>query len=318
MLVVTSSYRETSNTNILLPNFFLLGAAKAGTTSLHAYLEQNPQIFLTKLKEPHFFDTDDIYANGLAWYSHEHLAGSEAYPARGEATPILHLPHIVIPRLLETYGEKKGQLRFIVVLRDPVERAWSHYLHRCRSMEETKPFATALALEQKRLAHDSHDWAGYFRDGLYAEQLTCWYQSFGADQFLILLSEDLKHHPQKTVDIVCDFLEVGRSQVADLTHTNVASQPRSRFLLRLVAKPPRFITFFTQLLVSKTNRQKARIALRSILSKPYEGRPELDTELADSLYQQYYPHIQQLEALIGRDLPQWQRAHNNRSPRQLN
>jgi hypothetical protein len=132
-----------------LPNFFLLGAAKAGTTSLYHCLKQHPQVFMPANKEPRFFDRDEFYQEGLSVYLNRHFKGSEIYPARGEATPAYHRPEKVIPRMKKAYGRLSP--KFLIILRDPVERAWSHYLHRVFFTLEEESFEHALKLEKSRI-----------------------------------------------------------------------------------------------------------------------------------------------------------------------
>lgn len=105
-----------------LPNLFLLGAAKSGTTSLHAYLNQHPNITFTSRKEPHFFDNESDYRRGTDWYINQYFEKMEWTSVRGDATPMLHLPEIVIPNLLDSYQDDAEGLKFVVLLRNPVER----------------------------------------------------------------------------------------------------------------------------------------------------------------------------------------------------
>src|SRR3712207_4809254 len=106
-----------------MPNLFIVGAAKAGTTALYDYLAQHPEVFLSRVKEPMFFSREDYYARGLDWYEAEYFGGAEDYPVRAEATPhYLYWSEKVAPRIKEVYGERP--VKFIASFRDPVSRAY--------------------------------------------------------------------------------------------------------------------------------------------------------------------------------------------------
>ena len=137
-----------------LPNLFILGAAKAGTTSLYHYLKQHPQIYLSSIKEPHFFDDDENFAKGLNNYVKQYFRNSEMYPITGEATPYIQNGIKVASRINQAYSNNPP--KFVIILRDPVKRAWSHYMHRVRTGLETNSFEDALLRKDSKLGND-HD-----------------------------------------------------------------------------------------------------------------------------------------------------------------
>jgi len=157
-------FKPSRSLSIARPNFFVLGAAKCGTTTLHGLLTAHPHICITKEKEPRFFNTDTSYNRGLDRYLRDHFRGAAGFKARGEATPF-HLAsgRKVRDRIRCDLGK---DLRFVVILRDPVKRAWSHYLHRCRAGVETETFERALELEPTRLSAGKPAWTAYFRGPL--------------------------------------------------------------------------------------------------------------------------------------------------------
>ena len=154
--------KRNPSLSIARPNFFVLGVPKCGTSTLHQVLMAHPHIFMTKQKEPHFFDTDTYYTRGLDRYLRDHFRGAAGFKARGEATPYLRSEK-ARDRIRGDLGK---DLRFVVILRDPVKRAWSHYLHQCRLGVETESFERALELESTRLSAGRPSWTAYFRDGL--------------------------------------------------------------------------------------------------------------------------------------------------------
>ncbi len=289
-----------------LPNFFIIGAAKAGTTSLYMYLRQHPDIYFPTLKEPHFFDDEETYRRGLEWYTQEFFASAGAFPARGEATPFLHRPHVVCNRIRDSFGASFSSLKFIVMLRDPVERAWSHYLHRRRNYIEQESFEAALAKEDQRLKENPDAWAGYFRDGLYAQQIENWLQVFSKEQFVFLLNEDLKTNPHLVIEKVSAFLNIRSDVNVNVGfQANKAAIPRSKMLMNMLGNPPKVLSRPARMFLSRTTRRKMRVYLRYKNLKPYDKQPELDAHTAASLRKRYIPDIRKLEKIINRDLSAW-------------
>jgi len=161
------------------PDFLIIGAARSGTSSLHRNLESHPQIlgpkFLTgNKKEAHFFDKRSKYNQGLSWYLGlwPHTKGVLKF----ESTPNYLYVYEVPWRIKESLPNWK-RLKFIVMLRDPVKRAWSHFYH-WREKHRLPPDA---------LMDAETDWV---RKGLYFEQLKHWHDNFEKKQFLIIKSED--------------------------------------------------------------------------------------------------------------------------------
>ena len=168
--------KRSPSFSIARPNFFVLGAAKSGTTTLHGLLTAHPRIFVTKEKEPRFFDDDTYYTRGLDRYLRDHFRGAAGFQARGEATPTyLASGRKARDRIRRDLGK---DLRFLVILRDPVKRAWSHYLHQRCYRVETESFELALELEPRRLSAGGPGLTTHFRHGLYARQLRVWFETF--------------------------------------------------------------------------------------------------------------------------------------------
>jgi hypothetical protein len=196
-----------------LPDFLILGAQKAGTTALYAYLRWHPLITGPSFKEVSFFDRH--YARGERWYR-AHL------PVRrrglvGEASPS-YLFHPLAP---ERVAQMLPTARLIALLRNPVDRAFSHYQHEVALGREQLPFEDALAREQERMdgelehmlrdpVYFSHAWWNYTyaARGRYAEQLERWFAAFPREQLLVLLTDDLAADTAGTYGQVLDFLGV--------------------------------------------------------------------------------------------------------------
>ncbi|MGC9360471.1 MAG: sulfotransferase family protein [Anaerolineae bacterium] len=217
--------REASRRS--LPDYVIIGAQKAGTTSLQKALARHPDVCTSLVKEVHYFDLH--YDQGERWYrAHfcrdvsQARAEKPGHPVvTGEATPF-YLAH---PMAAERAAHTIPDARLIVLLRDPVERAYSQYAHEVRLGHEHatvhNAFARELALgaDDERIGPLGIDaWTlshrSYLYRGLYAKQLAAWFARFDADQFLILRSEDYFAEPVETLDQVCAFL--GVRKVSDL------------------------------------------------------------------------------------------------------
>ncbi len=226
-----------------LPDYLILGAMKCGTTSLSFYLSQNPHNLSAYRKEIRYFDRR--FHRGEAWYK-AHFprlstieAKRQSMGARvitGEATPN-YLFHPRVPWLLH---EAVPEARLIAILRNPIERAFSHYNHNRRAertlgqIPEPLSFMQALEAEETRIegkrdqmlstpGFDSTEYLqfSYMNQGVYVDQLAAFTELFGRERLLVLRSEDFYSNPQNILDSVADFLEVGRHEIPDLAAKNV-------------------------------------------------------------------------------------------------
>ena len=190
----------------MLPNFLIIGAMKAGTTSLYAYLQGHPQVFMPELKEVHFFSDEDNWNQGQAWYERHFQDAGESALAVGEAsTTYSRFPHIAgVP------ARVAGMLpdaRLIYLVRNPVDRMISDYLHRLSGNQEDASLETALLTKRK-----------YADLSSYAMQIEQYLQYFPRLQMLILKSEDLRGQRVETLRSVCEFLGIDGSWLPPLLH----------------------------------------------------------------------------------------------------
>ena len=203
-----------------LPDALIIGAMKCGTTSLFNYLSQHPLVSGAKAKEVHYFD--QRFHQGPNWYRGQfrRVAGQITI----EATPY-YLFHPSVP---ERAAALVPGAKLIVVMREPVARAYSHYHHMRSDHRETLSFEDAIAAEADRLGdaeealasgrvrwNFAHGYHAYFARGLYARQIERWLQHYPADRFLFLRSEDMYAAPQKTFERVCNFLGISPMSLTD-------------------------------------------------------------------------------------------------------
>jgi hypothetical protein len=287
--------KRNSSLSIARPNFFVLGVPKCGTTTLHEVLIAHPNIFMTKQKEPRFFDTDTYYNRGFDRYLRDHFRGAAGFKARGEASPTYLRSGKARDRIRGDLGK---DLRFVVILRDPVKRAWSAYLQECRRGLETETFERALELEPTRLSRDP-TCAAYFLGGLYARQLRVWFEAFPREHFLVLLTEDLAERPNAVARQAFAFLEVDPDvEFSPPSPANVGWTPRCpRLGAALNRRLKRFVPY--------SSRQRLGKLINRWISRPFEGAPTIDPASARALRRRYCDEILAVEEIIGRDLGKW-------------
>jgi hypothetical protein len=202
---------QASDLKARVPDFLTLGTQKGGTTTLHHLLSQHPQVFLPACKEVHYFSLHSL--RGMAWYA-DHFRSARPDQRCGDITPY-YLFHPQAPLRIET---ALPTARLLVLLRDPVERALSHYFHARRHGFETLPLAEALRAEPDRLQgaeaalapsgghHYSHQKHSYVARGHYEQQIQAYRQRFPDRQILVLQSELLFAEPEHCWQAVLSFL----------------------------------------------------------------------------------------------------------------
>jgi hypothetical protein len=200
-----------------LPDFLIIGTQRGGTTSLYNYLVKHPRIRGALRKEVHFFDLN--YSKGLTWYlAHFPVRTHGSTFLTGESSPY-YLFHPDVPKRV---AETLPNARFIVLLRNPIDRAYSQYHHEVRLGYETMSFEKALARERALMDKQSwwsptsdrmfeHNHYSYLSRGIYIDQLKRWMQIIPRERFLILKSEELYSNPARVFIQVLDFLGIPRA-----------------------------------------------------------------------------------------------------------
>jgi len=232
--------RTIDSKPITAPQFIILGVQKGGTNSLYHYLCQHPQIVAATKKEIHFFSLN--YAQGLDWYKSQFSPEADGkYLLTGEGSPY-YLFHPLVPqRLYESFPET----RLIVLLRNPVDRAISHYYWQVKLGYESLSLEDAIHTEPQRLAGELekisenptyysfyHQHYSYLSRGMYAEQLQRWMKLFPLKQFLIIRSEDLYLDSEKVVNQVFDFLGLPNYQLSSYDKYNANDYPNVNPIIR--------------------------------------------------------------------------------------
>lgn len=229
-------YRLVTWQNRVFPDFIIIGVQKSGTTSLYSYLCQHPELLPSCTKEVHFFDgglnpSIDNFQKGQAWYrAHFPLKRNvNAHQKAFEATPIYMFNPLASKRIFDLLPKVK----VIALLRNPTERAISHYFHEKQKQRESLPIYEALQQEEARLAPIIKDKdyknpifknCSYKSRGLYKDQLERYLKYFPWRQILVINSDEFFAEPENTLRQVFEFVEVDTGyRVKNLTPRNVAN-----------------------------------------------------------------------------------------------
>ena len=291
------------------PNFFILGAAKAGTTSLYEILAQHPQVYQPFNKETAFFNDDGFFAKGQDWYLKTYFNQSEGALARGEATPhYLYWAEKTAPRIRAAFRDEP--LRFIVILREPASRAYSWYWNMRKEGQENLSFADALAAEPARLQqHHARLYAngsmryGYLRGGQYAAQIEQFLEFFPVENFLFLLQEDLMHRFAWTTRKLSEFLGIDPNFAFKPTLSNPSGGARNVEVQKMLRERSPLKELFKNLIPARVRYTLKELALRGN-SLPFTY-PPLSPSTALALKAQFAAGNSRLASLIGRDLSGW-------------
>ncbi len=297
-----------------LPNFFIIGAAKAGTTALYETLKQHHEIYMSPIKEPHFFgfESEPPVFPGLAgtyyrrtgvWRARDYgqlFAAVTHERAIGEASNLYMLSPSAAGRIKHNLPHS----RIVAVLRQPAERAYSDYNSMVQNgVEPAGSFAEALAHETDRL-REGWSLGLYRKHGYYHAQLSPYFELFPRQQIKIYLYEDWKNTPQAMLRDLSRFLEVDEDFTPDIRRSNVTRLPKNRRLHAWVTRP----AWVEQRMPFLPSRVRCymifalqRVDARFNLAPP----PALDPEIRACLTADYRDDILKLQDLIGRNLSYW-------------
>ena len=287
----------------MLPNFMIVGAPKAGTTSLYHYLAMHPEVFLSIPKELNYFSCEEIESQGLYYDSYlvrtrqeyeRHFECAEGKTAVGEAS----VSYLYYPSVPKKIHGMIPDVKIIILLRDPVERAFSHYLMDFRLGLVDASFEDVVCSEGKEGRLRLH-YQQYVELGCYGEQVERYLETFGREQALVLFQEDLKARRHGVLGRLCEFLEISPLSSLDVSREhNVFSMPRNRLVKAVYAS------------------SSFRSALRGMMPRAWRNRlkdvlmrkgskPKMDEDTRSYLRRFYQGDIERLEALLECDLAAW-------------
>lgn len=298
---------------VKLPNFLIVGQAKCGTSSLSEYLRQHPEVFLSHKKEPRFLSSQHMNrplggpfdAKVEEWYvkdfkSYAALFQQANAPAIGEASAdTLYFYEHTISTIKKYLGDPK----ILIILRDPVKRAFSAWQHLMRDGRESFPFAQALGLEESRKQNNWELIYHYTSASYYHDAVKAFIGSFS--QVKVLLCEELARQPEQVMREVFSFLGVDPSiEVNTGVQYNMSGIPRNRLMHEVLTQehPVRKIArIFTRTLLTHEQRESLTIKLK----QQNLVRQQLPQKQAHQLRKLFLADIEKLEALLQRDLSEW-------------
>ena len=227
------------------PTFLIIGAAKSGTTALYRWLQQHPQVFMPDNKQPHHFAgiRPDFTGPGDAAFNRDIVtdrsgylalfASGAAQPACGEASPFyLYYAAASAGAIRDAFPD----CRLVVLLREPVSRAWAGYLHLVRDGRERAGFRQALDQEAERLRRGWEPLWAHRALGLYGEQLAAVLRVFPREQVGVWLYDEMRSNPGRLFAEVCRFIGVDPDFVPEFTRHNTGGVPRHPALHALLVR----------------------------------------------------------------------------------
>lgn len=302
-----------------LPNFLIIGAPKAGTSSIYYYLKQHPQIYMSLIKEPHFFTLENqtvkFEGPGDQGRFEDAVTTFQEYCklfeprtteiALGEASTT-YLSSDRAPQRIKHYIP---QVKLIAILRNPIDAAYSSYLHLLRDGdEEIGDFALALQAEEKRI---QQNWEGlwhYKTRGFYYGQLKRYFDLFERKQLKVYLYEDFCANPLEIMRNIFQFLAVDSNFLPDLNQNyNVSARPKNLLLNQAIFKESSWKSAI-KMLLPKAYRQSLSSKLKTWNYQNYE-KPSMSIAVRQQLTREYTEDILKLQDLIQQDISAW--LHTN-------
>lgn len=296
----------------MLPNFLIIGAAKAGTTALFQYLGQHPQVFMPYPKEPHYWAYGDMHLQvaeagdgrtlarrvvaDRAAYEHVFRAAAPGQVV-GEASPTT----LYVGRAAERLAVAVPHIKLVMMLRQPADRAYSGYQFQRMRGYESLSFTEALAVEDERVTAGWHHMYHYRRMGMYAAQVQRFIDRFPASQLHVVIYDDFARDPKAVVRGVFDFLGVDSAFVPPRAPSPMLSGTLRRPRLAKLVSRPNAVRSMVRVLVPR----RFRSAIVDPLRRASVRREPLDQTVRAELTTTYAADIDRLEALIGRDLSVW-------------
>ena len=293
--------------------FFVAGAQKAGTTTLHEWLSKSSEIALPWSKETHFFMDEKLFSWGDQWYLKQFQSRNSQSRVIGEVDP----EYMYFPECAERMKGFVQAPKLIFVLRDPVARAYSNYLMSVRWGYEPLSFAEALSVEEERMRRGgrfSQIHHGYLARGLYAEQIARFRKLFPESRVLILLFDDLfasQEIAAASLTRIFEFLEVSPEGLSvDVTvRKNQATEPRFVFLRNFIYGQGKLKKQVGKLILSRKLKIRIMKFLDLLNSKPILSDDVKEDQEKDQIppfvYKRLIHELGQLERMVKVDVSHW-------------
>lgn len=298
-------------------DFLVLGAQKAGTTSLHDWLVQHDDILLPIIKETHFFSHESRFGKGINWYFSQFMPTNSAHTLTGEIDPEYLFALDAPVRIKEMADVKK----FIVILRQPIQRAYSHYLMTVRRGFDDLPFERAILAEKTRLENDADQFArdhqSYIARSMYSKQIERYISLFPEAQFLFIKFDDLidKMKGENVYKSICQF--IGTSYDTSLVDreksSNQASTPRWGLIRNLVYRKGErsWLRKVLRSIISDDAKLKLFMLIDKINQRKMEKseiKPITEFHLDNNIVSEILADLDKVEFITGLSLSNWKES----------
>ena len=302
--------------NVKLPDFLIVGAAKSGTSSLYSYLKRHKRIFLARNKECYFLSFKDNYPNfqgpnrisgiisNFGDYQEQFIDAKKSQKIGDNSTLYLYTHKKTVMNIKNIYKKEYKKLKIIILLRNPIERAFSQYSMFARDGEETLCFEKAIQPEMiaSRMRNGWNIYYDYLSFGNYCAQINSFLNTFS--HIKIFLFEDLINDKRKLMSDISQFLEISDLPIRDNTKYNASGQPRSAFIYYVLSKDnpaKKYIKkvgslFFSPEYMKMVNTRLFNFNLKKV---------SMSDNTRSVLKAYYAEEIHRLQDLINRDLSGW-------------
>jgi hypothetical protein len=306
--------------NSLLPTFLIIGAGKSGTTSLHKYLDQHPEVFMCPVKETNFFELEGerilvnekedpqafkYYPQSITEWDKYVRLFEQATKAKaiGETSPM----YLYGKRSPENIKRYLPDAKLIVILREPTSRLYSRYLHLARDGRLPTP-EFEDALDRKNTIWWTRN--DLVQEGFYHKHLSRYYETFPKEQIKVFLYEDLSKEPVKAMKELFAFIGVDPTFEPNMEVTyNLSGKPKSGFINSLIGADGILIRSAKAVMPGVVNKLKNSTTTQKMVEtirKKNLERPPVSMEVKKRFYKEVYAEeIEKLEKLINRDLSRW-------------
>ena len=281
-------------------NLFIVGTPKAGTTSLHHYLNEFPEILMSIRKEPDFFSDREIQEQGL-YYGTSRINTLSKYnslfsswidePIIGEAS-VSYLFYPDVPERIKLYNDNS---KIIIMLRNPIERAFSHYLM------DYRLGLTSNSFEEEFDKKETLNFQQYFLLGNYFHQVKRYLNIFGKENVHIIWYSDFKENTANELNKVISFLGLNTDFKLDFNKIhNSFSMPKNNFIRKI------YSIVWLRKTLSFLLPENLLIYIKTVLFNKV-NKPKLSERTRELLYEYYLPDIERLEELLSVNLSQWKK-----------
>ena len=292
------------------PNLFIVGAPKCGTTSLHYYLNQHPDIFLCKPKEPNYYNTDLIRTNRIKREDYFALFDNDNAKYIGEATP-LYLMSKDAPINIK---KDSPNAKIIIAIRKPSDLLFSaYYQNKYNLIEEASSFEEAINGEEKRKktlvktkTGEPIDRLIYSRFVNFTTQISRYIETFGKENVHVIIFDDLKRNTEVEVRKVLDFLGIDNKAEIDFSVQNVSKTNKSELIAKHLHSPPSFLRKLVVLVVPTSVTNKIyRYLKKANTDTKQKNKPRISPETEKVLIEKYIPEVENIEKLLDVNLSNW-------------